>query len=94
MNAPTKPTRVMTSSEFNQNRGKAMLAAKDGPVWITHRGKPAHVLISYEEYRRLNERSLSAWDALAPSEAIDADLDIHLPERGIEPTRFSFDEEA
>ena len=31
--------------------------AKTGPVFITDRGKPAHVLLSIEEYKRLTEPS-------------------------------------
>jgi prevent-host-death family protein len=31
----------------------AKRAANDGPVFITDRGRPAHVLLSIEEYHRL-----------------------------------------
>lgn len=91
MNAPGRFPTVMTSREFNLHRGKAMQAAKDGPVSITHRGRPAYVLISAEEYERLKGPALSAWEALAPEQPIDLDLDGHLPAREIEPDRFDFD---
>lgn len=42
-----------SSREFNQDTGKAKKAASLGPVFITDRGKPAHVLLSIEEYQRL-----------------------------------------
>ena len=47
------PVTTMTSREFNQDTSKAKKAAKAGPVIITDRGKPAHVLLSIEEYQRL-----------------------------------------
>ena len=44
---------TLTSREFNQDTGRAKRAARDGPVVITDRGAPAHVLLTYEDYRRL-----------------------------------------
>lgn len=43
----------ISSRDFNQDIGRAKRAAKHGPVFITDRGKPAHVLLSIEEYRTL-----------------------------------------
>jgi prevent-host-death family protein len=43
----------LTSREFNQDTARAKREAKDGPVFITDRGEPSHVLLSIEEYRRL-----------------------------------------
>lgn len=43
----------VTSREFNQDVGKAKRAAEKGPVTITDRGRPAFVLMTYEEYQRL-----------------------------------------
>jgi prevent-host-death family protein len=83
----------MTSREFNQNRSRAMQAAKVGPVSITSRGKPAYVLMTEEEYRRLKAKPQSAWDALAPEAEIDIDLMDYIPPRRVEPLRFSFDDE-
>jgi prevent-host-death family protein len=45
---------TMTSREFNQDAGRAKRAAKGGPVFITDRGEPAHVLLTIEEYRKLS----------------------------------------
>lgn len=47
---------TMTSREFNQDASAAKRAAKDGPVFITDRGKPAHVLLSIEAYAALTEQ--------------------------------------
>jgi prevent-host-death family protein len=45
---------TMTSREFNQSASEAKKASLNGPVFfITGRGKPSHVLLSIEEYRRL-----------------------------------------
>jgi len=47
---------TMSSREFNQDTSRAKRAAKTGPVFITDRGQPQHVLLSIEEYRRLTGR--------------------------------------
>ena len=46
------PTRI-TSRQFNQDTSRAKRAAETGPVYITDRGRPAHVLLTIEEYERL-----------------------------------------
>lgn len=45
-------TRI-SSREFNQDTSGAKRAAERGPVYITDRGRPAHVLLAYDEYERL-----------------------------------------
>ena len=66
-------TTTLTSREFNQDTGRAKTAAKDGPVIITDRGRPAHVLLSIEEYRRLTGGDRIA-DLLDWPGAADIDL--------------------
>lgn len=44
---------TFSSREFNQDTGRAKKAAADGPVFITDRGRPAHVLLSIEDYQKL-----------------------------------------
>lgn len=67
----------MTSREFNQDVARAKRAARDGPVIITDRGRPAHVLLTYEDYVRLGRdaqpRTLA--DALSHPESADVDFD-------------------
>ncbi len=46
-------TTTISSREFNQDAGGAKKAARRGPVFITDRGRPAHVLLSIEDYRKL-----------------------------------------
>ncbi|MFM7342476.1 MAG: type II toxin-antitoxin system Phd/YefM family antitoxin, partial [Betaproteobacteria bacterium] len=44
---------IVSSREFNQDAGGAKRAARKGPVIITDRGRPAHVLLSFEAYQKL-----------------------------------------
>lgn len=76
MNAQSKlrPHLTMTSREFNQQTGKAKAAAESGPVIITDRGKPAYVLLSNEEFERLNRPVRSAFDSIADMRP-EADFD-------------------
>ncbi len=56
---------TMSSREFNQDAGRAKKAAKKGPVFITDRGKPAHVLLTIEEYQRLTGSQKNIVEMLA-----------------------------
>ena len=44
---------TLSSRELNQDIGRAKRAARRGPVIITDRGRPSHVLLSIEQYQRL-----------------------------------------
>ena len=44
---------TFTAREYNQDASRVKRAAKDGPVIITERGKPAHVLMTMAAYERL-----------------------------------------
>ena len=44
---------TFSSREFNQDASGAKKAANIGPVFITDRGRPAHVLLSIEDYQKL-----------------------------------------
>ena len=56
---------TLSSREFNQDTSGAKKAAKKGPVFITDRGRPAHVLMTIEEYRKLTGNHTSIIDMLA-----------------------------
>jgi prevent-host-death family protein len=56
---------TLSSRELNQDVTKAKKATKDGPVFITDRGRPAHVLLSFEEYQRLTRQRRNIADSLA-----------------------------
>ena len=55
----------LTSREFNRDTGGAKKAALGGPVYITDRGRPSHVLMSFDDYQRLTESEASIVDMLA-----------------------------
>lgn len=38
---------------LNRNASRAKMAARSGPVFITDRGRPAHVLVTFEAYKKL-----------------------------------------
>jgi prevent-host-death family protein len=57
--------KVLTSREFNQDVSQAKRAARLEPVFVTDRGKPTHVLISIETYRRLTGQTETIVDLLA-----------------------------
>ena len=61
----------MTSRAFNQDTGRAKKAAVQGPVIITDRGEPTYVLLSIEDYRRLADRPVTLFEALAGRPVFD-----------------------
>ena len=56
---------TLSSRAFNQAASEAKRAANKGPVIITDRGRPAHVLLCYEDYQRLTGQRRNIADALA-----------------------------
>lgn len=56
---------IVSSREFNQDAGGAKRAARMGPVIITDRGRPSHVLLSFEAYQKLSRKPASIIDLLA-----------------------------
>lgn len=67
---------TLSSREFNQDASRAKKATKDGPVFITDRGKPAHVLLSIEDYRRITGGHQKIADLLAMPGIEDLELEI------------------
>lgn len=70
-------TTQMTSRQFNQDTSGAKRAAENGPVYITDRGRPAHVLLTFDAYEELvgHHRVL---DLLAEPEGV-ADIEFVIP---------------
>jgi prevent-host-death family protein len=62
---------TINSRTFNQDASSAKRAALEGPVFITDRGRPAHVLLSIEAYRRLTGPRENILDLLADPKATD-----------------------
>lgn len=66
---------TVSSRQFNQDASGAKKAARNGPVFITDRGKPAHVLLTIEEYRQLAGTQGSIIDLLAMPNAADIEFE-------------------
>lgn len=66
---------TISSREFNQDSGGAKRATEQGPVVITDRGRPAHVLLRFEDYQKLLGAGPSLLDLLAQKEEGDFDFD-------------------
>lgn len=66
---------TVTSRELNQDVARAKRATKSGPVFITDRGRPAHVLLCIEDYRRLAGQPRNLLDALSMPGLADIDFD-------------------
>ena len=66
---------TLSSREFNQDASRAKKAAGKGPVIITDRGRPAHVLLSIDEYRKLTGARENILDRLAMPEAAEIEFD-------------------
>jgi prevent-host-death family protein len=79
---------TLSSREVNQDLGRAKKAAATGPVIITDRGKPAHVLLSIEDYRRLSDSEESVIDGLASDDTVD--LEDYIPYRSVPRAKVIF----
>ena len=67
---------TLSSRQFNQDASKAKKAAMAGPVFITDRGRPAHVLLSFDEYKKISGRRTKIADLLAMPGIEDIDFEI------------------
>ena len=79
---------TFSSREFNQQASEAKRAANSGPVFITDRGRPAHVLLSFEDYQRLTKQRRNIAAALAMPGI--ADIEFKPPRVTIEPRPADF----
>lgn len=57
--------KVFSSRDFNQDVSQAKRVAKSEPVFVTDRGRPTHVLMSFEAYRQLSGQTETLVDLLA-----------------------------
>jgi prevent-host-death family protein len=77
---------TLSSREFNQDTSRAKKAARRGPVIITDRGRPSHVLMTIEEYRKITGKKENILELLAMPEAAEIEFepprlsgDLHRP---------------
>ncbi len=74
----------MSSREFNQNLAKAKRESLIDPVIITDRGKPKHVLMSFERFERVLEKQQkekTLFDCFADADPSIADIELDIPPR-------------
>jgi prevent-host-death family protein len=73
-------TTTVSSREFNQHASEVKKASAKGPVFITHRGQPAHVLLTIEEYNRMMGTQPTLADLLAMPEGTEY-IELDIPPR-------------
>jgi prevent-host-death family protein len=66
---------TLSSRDFNQDTSRAKQATRSGPVFITDRGRPAHVLLTIEDYRKLTGEHTTLAEALAQTAVADFEFD-------------------
>jgi prevent-host-death family protein len=76
---------MMSAREFNRDVSAAKREASRQPVVITDRGKPAYVLLSIDDYRRMGERGASLIERLSMEDDLDiefepADIELQVPD--------------
>ena len=78
----------MSSREFNQDTSGAKRAAERGPVYITDRGRPAHVLLTYEAYEHLVGTQLVLDRLAEPSGIEDIEFTVARSDEMARPATF------
>ncbi|CCG86327.1 type II toxin-antitoxin system prevent-host-death family antitoxin [Erwinia piriflorinigrans] len=69
-------SKTYTSRLFNQDVSGAKKAAETAPVYITVRGRPSHVLMTFAQYQKLSGASVSLADALYMPGAGEVDFEL------------------
>jgi prevent-host-death family protein len=72
---PMPITTTVSSREFNQDLSKAKKATQLGPVVITDRGRPSHVLLTYRAYEEMVGDRPNILDLLAMPEADEIEFE-------------------
>jgi PHD/YefM family antitoxin component YafN of YafNO toxin-antitoxin module len=80
---------VVSSQEFDQAASKALLAANNGPVFITDHGLTTHVLMSHGLYQSLRSGRQNIADLLAMPGAADAELELRRSQELARPADWS-----
>jgi len=80
---------TLSSRQFNQYASKAKKAAIAGPVFITDRGRPAHVLLTYSEYKKITGGRTKIADLLMMPGIEDVELEIPQLRDLVQPADFS-----
>ena len=67
--------KTLSSRAFNQDVSQAKRLARLEPVFVTDRGKPTHVLLSIDAFRRLTAPAETLIDLLAIDDPVAAEPD-------------------
>jgi hypothetical protein len=79
-------TTTLSRREFNQGTGHAERAASEGPVIITDRGLPAHILPTLEDDQRLAGESGGVIDLVGPPPGVEeVELEVPPPRDRLRP---------
>lgn len=81
--------KTVSSREFNQNASLIKRESANGPVFITDRGAPSHVLLSIDDYNRLLGEKESIVSLLSMDEAASIELEIPKHKNFYKPEDFS-----
>jgi prevent-host-death family protein len=73
---------TLSSTEFENDPKRARKAAANGPVFISDRGRPFHVLLTIAEYKKITNKRDNIADLLSMPEA--AAIEIEFPRLGDE----------
>ena len=66
---------TFSSSEFNPDTGRVKKATESGPVFITDRGRPAHVLMTFIDYQRVTGKKKNILDLVGMKGAGEIDFE-------------------
>ena len=68
-------TRTITTLSSRENTRRAKKKARTGPVVITDRGRPTHVLMTIDDYQALTGGPMMLAAALAQPESADIEFE-------------------
>ena len=80
---------TLSRHEFIEDISRATKAAADGPVFINDQERPAYVLLTIEDYRKLSGQHESIVDLLSYPGAGDIDFDPPRMNLVLKPADFS-----
>jgi prevent-host-death family protein len=74
MNYYSKRKRVFSTAELSRHIGDVTHAASEAPVTITHHSKPRYILMSVEDFERINPQKAYSVEDM-PGELAEALID-------------------
>jgi prevent-host-death family protein len=80
---------TLSSRQFNQDASRAKKAAEAGPVIITDRGRPAHVLLTFDAYKKITGVRTKIADLLAMPGVANVEFEIPQSRELARPANFS-----